>query len=120
MAQSSTHETNGSRHPISGSARPLFPGSNHVGAIEANEELSVSLILRRRQDGPPVPDFEYWQKTPPGRRHFLTHDEFEKNHGAAPADIGAVVQFAKTHGLRCWKRNPAGERSLSGSCRADE
>jgi hypothetical protein len=56
--------------------------------------------------------------TPPGRRKFVTHDEFSRTYGATRADLEAVVQFAHKHALRVEGTSIAGRTlTLSGTVR---
>src|SRR5215469_16571971 len=84
---------------IEGSERRIAPGARLIGPADPNETVSITIIVRRRPDGPPMPDMDYWAKTPPGQRKFLSHEEFAVRHGAAQADLDAVVNFARGHGM---------------------
>jgi len=84
---------------IEGSERRIAPGARLIGPADPNETVSVTIIVRRRPDGSPMPEMDYWTKTPPGQRKFLSHEEFAVRHGAAQADLDAVVNFARSHGM---------------------
>jgi hypothetical protein len=88
-----------SLHPIPGSERPRSESSRLLGPLESTEPVSVTFVLRSRPDGPPLPDLEYWQRTPPGKRTFLSPSEFAEKYGASQADIDAVRSFATSRGL---------------------
>jgi kumamolisin len=77
-----------------------------LGSLDARAELSVTILLRQRQGSPPLPDIQYWQNTPPGRRAFLSTDELAQQYGAAQADLHAVENFAKTHGMTVVESHP--------------
>jgi hypothetical protein len=49
----------------------------------------------------------FWAATPPGKRKFLSREEFAALHGAAPEDLQAVVDFAQSHGLEVVETNAA-------------
>ncbi len=87
------------RHAIKGSERPRSERSRLIEALGSNEELSVTFILRSRPDGPALPDLEYWQRTPPHKRVFLSPAEFAEKYGASPSDMDAVSKFAEANGL---------------------
>jgi kumamolisin len=84
---------------IKGSERPRSEHSRLLEPLDIKEQLSVTFILRSRPDGPPLPDLEYWRKTPPGERTFLSPREFAEKYGASQADLDAVANFAESHGL---------------------
>lgn len=44
--------------PINGSERHPSPGTTLLGEADANETFSVTIVLRRRPDGPPLPSPE--------------------------------------------------------------
>ena len=87
------------RHPIKGSERPRSEGSRLIGPLGGDEQLSITFLLRSRPDGPALPDLEYWQKTPPGKRTFLSPTEFAEKYGASQTDVDAVTNFAEANGL---------------------
>jgi kumamolisin len=70
-----------------------------LGALDSNEQLYITFILRSRPDGPPLPDQEHWRKTPPGKRTFLSPREFAEKYGASQADLDVVANFAASHGM---------------------
>lgn len=84
---------------LKGSERPRVAGSKLVGPLDPNELVSVILLLRPRPGSPPLPDFADWQKTPPGRRKFLSIEEYAKIYGANEADLRAVTDFVTAHGM---------------------
>jgi kumamolisin len=84
---------------LKGSERKSARNSALLGPAEANQKVEVSIVLRRRSDGPPLPDFEYFAKTPAKQRPRLSQEEFAAKYGAAPADITQVTEFARAHGL---------------------
>jgi len=77
------------------------PGANAklLGSADKNERFKVTIVLRRRPDGPPVPDFNYYRGTPPAQRRRLPTEEFARKYGADPADIDRVAEFVRSHGL---------------------
>jgi kumamolisin len=82
-------------------------GAVLIGSANPKETISVSIHIRRRLDGPPIPDLKYWQNHPPGRRKFLSVTEFTQKYGAAPQDLHKVEKFATSHGLKVVKTNAA-------------
>jgi kumamolisin len=77
------------------------PGANArlLGPADKNESFKVTIVLRRRPDGPPVPDFDHYRVTPPAQRRRLPAEEFARKYGADPADIERVEEFVRSHGL---------------------
>jgi kumamolisin len=81
-----------------GECRP-GPRAKLLGPAKDTETLTVTIVLRRRPDGPPVPDYSYYLTTPPAQRRRLSNAEFARKYGADEADIDKVTDFARTHGL---------------------
>lgn len=78
------------RMTLTGSERRPPRNSVPVGSIQPDEQVKVTVILRRKGLALPMP----------GRHHVhLTRDLFKDLHGADPADIAMVEQFAKEYGL---------------------
>ena len=95
--------------------RPAY-GSRLAGPAEPSEALVLAVSVRQRPDAPPLPDHAYWMATPPGKRKFLSSQEFEAQHGAAQADLDAVAQFARAQGLTVVDTRVAGRTVvLSGT-----
>jgi kumamolisin len=72
---------------LSGSNREHPADAAFLGKPEPEALLHITCILRRKDVAP---------KTPSAR---LTHETFEKRHGADETDIEAVEQFATEHGF---------------------
>lgn len=93
--------------PLAGSERPLHPSAKRLGPVNPNERLSITFLLRSRPDGEPVPGLEYWQRTPLGRRNYLSVAEFARVHGAHPDELAAVAALATSHGMTVLESNAA-------------
>jgi kumamolisin len=78
--------------------RPL-PTAKLLFPTDEAEIIRVTIVLRRRTDGPPVPDHSHYLTTPPSLRRRLSSDEFEKKYGADQADIDQVSDFLTEHDL---------------------
>ena len=104
------------RHSVVHTERPRLPRARLVGPADPGEAVQVTLSIRRNPAAPPLPDHEDWVDTPPGRREFLTPEQFTARYGATQQDLDAVTTFASEHGLRVAEAN-AGRRSvvLSGT-----
>jgi hypothetical protein len=96
---------------LNGSERRAPRKAKVVGEVDGNERFSVTIVLRRRKDGPPMPDFDYFSKTPPRQRMRLSQEEFAERYGAHPEEIGAVEEFARRNGLTV-KSSHAGRRHV--------
>ncbi len=84
---------------LKGSERKSARNAVLLGPADANQRIEVSIVLRRRPDGPPAPDFEYFAKTPAKERPRLSEEEFAAKYGAASADIARVTDFARGRDL---------------------
>jgi kumamolisin len=93
---------------LEGSERRAGENAELLGPADAKERVSATIVLRRRPDGPPVPDPSYFAKTPPSRRRRMPDNEFAAKYGASQEDIGRVSAFAQSHGLTIKEINPAG------------
>jgi hypothetical protein len=101
---------------IEGSERRSSPAAKKIGPADPNEIFSVTVVLRRRPDGPPVPDHSYFLEVPPHRRQRMPNEEFAKRYGALPDDIAKVTAFAQSHDLTVAGSNAAGRTvKLRGS-----
>jgi Pro-kumamolisin, activation domain len=96
---------------LAGSERSAPAHAKFLGAAPESETFSVTIVLRRRADGPPMPDFDYFTKTPPRRRQRFSSEEFTAKYGAHPDDIHAVSKFATDNGLEVTKAH-AGRRHV--------
>jgi kumamolisin len=74
------------------SNRSARAGARLVGPAEPTEELTVTVRVRRRPGAPPLPDAS-------GGGRQVTREEFAETFGAAEADLEAVAQFGRDHGL---------------------
>ena len=95
------------RVATSRSHRSLKKSTRHVAArakriADANpkEIVKVSIVMRGKKGAPVLPDQDYWIKTPPGQRTFLSREEFAKLHGADPKDVVILRKFAKANKLK--------------------
>ena len=90
---------------LEGSRRREVAGANVTGQIAAEERIEISIVLRRRQPlaGAGVPRFAH-------------REEFLAAHGADPADVALVEQFARRQNLAVVEKDVARRTvSLSGT-----
>jgi kumamolisin len=97
---------------LEGSERRPGPRAKHVGPARDRDAVEVTIIVRRRPDGPPVPDHSFYRDTPPSRRPRMSPDEFAARFGADTGDIAKITDFAKRHGLKVGEMH-AGRRSIA-------
>jgi kumamolisin len=84
---------------IEGSERRAARGAEKLGPADPNEKFSVTIVLRRRPDGPPLPDLLSPGAMSFGASRRLSRDEFAAKYGASEDDIQRVTRFAEAHGL---------------------
>jgi len=93
--------------PLKGSESGQARDARMVGSAELAVALSVTINVRRRPDGPPLPDFDYWAATPLDERTYVSREEFAELYGASPEDLETVAAFARRHGLTVIEANAA-------------
>ena len=69
--------------PLPGSERPQVPGSVLIGPVDGAEHVGATIRLRPRPGAPADHDFDHWQNTPPGKRQFLSAEEYMRTYGSA-------------------------------------
>ncbi len=84
---------------LAGSERKPGSTARRLGPADETETFTVTITVRRRPDGPPVPDFDHYRRTPPAERRRMPQDDFARQYGAEPTDIDKVVAFVQSHGL---------------------
>ena len=95
---------------LKGSRRELLHGSRVVSAADAAERFEVSVIVRRRSAQ--TMKSRVTELGMGGASHvFLSREEFTRHHGADPADMAKVRQFAAAHGVSVLQEH-AGRRTL--------
>ncbi len=83
---------------LTGSERRPSPGAKLLGPADPKESFSVTIVLRRRPDGPPIPgsdELRAARKLQPR----MSEDEFAAKYGAAPEDVELITRFVKAHGM---------------------
>ena len=95
---------------LAGSERTPVPGSTHVGPVNSTDHVQVTVILHRSTTGVGAPPTDQ-----------ISHEEFGKVHGADPADIQMVEEFAHEYELTVIESSAA-KRSvvLSGTAQQME
>jgi hypothetical protein len=96
---------------LRGSERRPPQTAKVVGEVDSKEKFAVTVVLRRRKDGPALPNLDHFTKTPPRRRARLSPVEFTERHGAHPDEMKAIEEFARRNGLTV-KSSHAGRRQV--------
>ncbi len=94
MAQS---ETSYLSLPLS--ERKPRAGAKLVKKADPQEQLTVSIRVRRKLGAPSLPDPTLAANVPHGHRQYLSREEFAKMFGASEMDMEQVAQFGRAHGL---------------------
>src|SRR5271154_3147553 len=92
---------------LKGSARELPAKARLVGPPDPEEPVTITIVLRRRPDGRPIPDFRRFVEVPLNRRRPLNSAEFAEKYGGHPDEIDQVVSFVRNSGLTLDETNAA-------------
>ncbi|HET6254983.1 MAG TPA: S53 family peptidase [Puia sp.] len=93
--------------PLSHSEHLHPPGHEPLGIADAGETITATLILRRNPGGEPMKGLDYFQHTPLSGIRHVAHKDFAATHGANPAELRMVVDFAHAHHLEVRNANAA-------------
>jgi hypothetical protein len=97
--------------PLPGSERPRPDHHKHIGPVDPDKVIGVTVMVRPRPGSTPPPDLVAWRATPPRQKRAISREEYAKRHGADPADLEAVTSYARSHGLHVAERH-GGRRSI--------
>jgi kumamolisin len=78
-------------------------GASPVGPVDPNEEVTVTVLLRRRS-GAQLPDLAEARDSGHGP---MSREEFAESFGADPSDVDAIRAFAADHHLEVQQVNMA-------------
>jgi len=92
--------TQENRVELKNSARLPMQGATLVGPADPNEQVQVTLTLRRGSSPAAFQAAQQMNNRPPRQRQHLTREQFAATHGAQDADIAKIRTFAANHGLR--------------------
>ncbi len=107
------------RVELKGSARAALPGGQDVGPADPNQQIEVSVLLRRGSKPSEFPSAAETGTRLPRQRKYLSREEFARTHGASPADIEQIREFAAQHGLKIDSEDAASRTvKLSGTVQA--
>jgi kumamolisin len=99
------------RVPIMGSDRSPMPGSKLVGAVNPNDKIRVTIVVRRRPSTKAAKSkaMQLGSRAV-AKRNYVSREDFEATLGADPKDIKAVTKFAADNGLEVVESNAAQRR----------
>lgn len=88
------------RVELKGSERAALPGGQDTGPADPNEQIEVSVFLRRGSKPGKFPNLTEVNAAPPRKRKYLTREQFARLHGASAGDLKKIRAFAKQFGLK--------------------
>jgi kumamolisin len=107
------------RIDLPGSERTLLPGSRKIGPCDPQEQIQITIFLRRGGSPKQFPDVPKIGKLLPAQRKHLSRAQFAARHGARPADIKKIRAFAAQYKLKVVEvSRPRRSVLLSGSIAA--
>src|SRR5277367_2887194 len=107
------------RVELKGSARAALPGGQDVGPTDPNQQIEVSVLLRRGSKPGEFPTAAQLGAEPPRKRMYLSRKEFARLHGASTADLQKIRAFATEYGLKVVSEDAASRTvKLSGTVQA--
>jgi len=107
------------RVELKGSARAALPGGRDVGPADPNQQIEVTVFLRRGSKPARFPSLTEMGARLPHQRKYLTREEFARVHGASAADLKKIRSFAAQHDLKVVSEDRASRIvKLSGTVQA--
>ena len=91
--------------PLPGSERGSLPGSQELGAVDESQQITVTLVTRRRAALPQ--DLVEGPAT-------LTPEQFAERHGTDPADLELITTVLAGHGLQVTSADAGARRVTVG------
>ena len=88
------------RVELKGSARKTLPGGQDAGPADPNQQIEVTVLLRRGTKAGEFPSAAQMGARLPRERKYLTREEFAHLHGASAADVEKLRAFAAQYGLK--------------------
>jgi kumamolisin len=107
------------RVDLKGSARAALPGAKDVGPADPNQQIEVSVLVRRGSAPDEFASLEQMGLRLPHQRKYLSREDFARLHGAAAADFEKIRAFASQFGLKVVSEDRAARTlKLSGTVKA--
>lgn len=91
--------------PLAGSERSLLSGSSLIGSPEPNEQIEVTVLVRRMSSQEITDRVEQNSRQFPSNRRHLTREEFSSKYGCSTEDLAKIEAFAHKHNLKVVKKN---------------
>lgn len=88
-----------SRKLLDSSDRKPLANARAAGPVPRDERFEVTVRVRRRTPIAQLAAGGQHAAEVPGRRRYISREEYATRHGADPADIDKVERFAREHGL---------------------
>jgi kumamolisin len=107
------------RVELKGSTRAAMPGGRDSGPTDPNQQIEVTVLLRRGSKPGEFPAAAEMGAQLPSKRKYLSREEFARAHGASAADLEKIRAFATQYSLKVVSENPASRMvKLSGTAKA--
>jgi kumamolisin len=105
---------------LAGSERVPLPGARRIGAVDPQEQITVTVLVRRAGGrSAPEPPAESSSPGDGAEARRARRRALAAAHGASQADVDAVTEFATAHGLSVLAAEPARRTvRLSGTAEA--
>jgi kumamolisin len=85
---------------LPGSERTLLPGSRKIGPSDPQQQIQVTIFLRRGSSPKQFPNLKKLGKLLPAQRRHLSRAQFASRHGARSADVKKIRTFATQNKLK--------------------
>jgi kumamolisin len=94
--------------PLPESRRPTAPAAAVVGDVNPNEVFEITVTVRPRSATAEEKNalIKQIESQPPGKREYLSREDFAKRFGADPADLEKVEQYARENHLTVVATDP--------------
>lgn len=99
MTNSSSSNKPMNRATVRGSERISLSGAQAVGLVPNDERFEVTVRVRRKTALQSMVANGFHADRLPAKRRYLTREQYAAGHGADPADLAKVADFAQAHGL---------------------
>ncbi len=111
---------NTSKHiKIAGSEKKPLAGARVSGKINPEERIEITVLVRSRAPLASSPAFRKIASVAPAKREYMTREQWSEKHGADPADLAAIEEYAHEHELDVVRSSSAERRVvLSGTIAA--
>ena len=87
------------RSIVSGSNRTPLYEAKAVGLVPEDERFEVTVRIKRKASIGNLAESGIHSDQLPGKRKYMSREQYAAGHGADPADIAKVEAFAREHGL---------------------